>query len=141
MANKKSTTKTDTAANTPATEGNQPATTEAPAAAAAAAPAKEPVVKVQQNGVTRPKDGSTTGRVWAIADEISSKSQAPATRKQVIDQVHAEGINTSTGATQYMANGASSTVSSASSRRAAVRPKPRQLRQRRKPPLRANQLA
>jgi hypothetical protein len=75
--------------------------TEQTAAAPAAEATKEAVVKVQQNGVTRPKDGSTTGRVWAIADEISSKQQRPATRKEVIDQVHAEGINTSTGATQY----------------------------------------
>ena len=59
------------------------------------------VVKVQQNGVTRPKDGTTTGRVWAIADEISSKKGEPADRKTVIEQVVAEGINASTGATQY----------------------------------------
>lgn len=91
--------------NQPATDA---ATTEAPATEAAAATTeaaateqKATVAKVQQNGVTRPKDGSTTGRVWAIADEISSKQQRPATRKEVIDQVHAEGINTSTGATQY----------------------------------------
>lgn len=84
-------------AEAPATEN-----TEVQATAAAEAPAKtETAVKVQQNGITRPKDGSTTGRVWAIADEISSKAQRPATRKEVIDQVHAEGINTSTGATQY----------------------------------------
>lgn len=67
---------------------------------AAAAPAQT-VTKVQQNGVTRPKDGTTTGRVWAIADEISAKTQQPATRKAVIEQVVAEGINASTGATQY----------------------------------------
>lgn len=59
------------------------------------------VVKVQQNGVTRPKDGTTTGRVWAIADEISAKKGEPADRKTVIEQVVAEGINASTGATQY----------------------------------------
>lgn len=73
------------------TEGAEGAT-EAPAAAA---------VKVQQNGVTRPKDGTTTGRVWVIADEISAKKGAPADRKTVIEQVVAEGINASTGATQY----------------------------------------
>lgn len=59
------------------------------------------VVKVQQNGVTRPKDGTTTGRVWAIADEISAKKGEPADRKTVIEQVVAEGLNASTGATQY----------------------------------------
>lgn len=70
--------------------------TEGQATEAAAA-----VVKVQQNGVTRPKDGTTTGRVWAIADEISAKKGEPADRKTVIEQVVAEGINASTGATQY----------------------------------------
>lgn len=69
-------------------------------AAAPEAPAAT-VTKVAQNGVTRPKDGTTTCRVWEIADEISSKLGKPADRKAVIDQVHAEGINTSTGATQY----------------------------------------
>lgn len=59
------------------------------------------VAKIAQNGVTRPKDGTTTGRVWAIADEISKKNSAPADRKTVIEQVVAEGINASTGATQY----------------------------------------
>jgi hypothetical protein len=96
--------KADTAENTEvqATEAQgteQAATTEA--AAPAAKEEKTVVAKIQQNGVTRPKDGSTTGRVWAVADEISSKQQRPATRKEVIDQIHAEGINTSTGATQY----------------------------------------
>lgn len=59
------------------------------------------VVKVAQNGITRPKDGTTTGRVWAISDEISAKKGEPADRKTVIEQVVAEGINASTGATQY----------------------------------------
>jgi hypothetical protein len=75
------------------TEGAE-GTTETPAAPAAA-------VKVTQNGVTRPKDGTTTGRVWAIADEISAKKGEPADRKTVIEQVVAEQINASTGATQY----------------------------------------
>lgn len=59
------------------------------------------VVKVSQNGVTRPKEGTTTGRVWQIADEQSAKKGEPADRKSVIEQVVAEGINASTGATQY----------------------------------------
>lgn len=66
------------------------------------APAKaEAAVKVQQNGVTRPKEGTTTGRVWEISDEISSTKGEPADRKTVIEKVVAEGINASTGATQY----------------------------------------
>jgi hypothetical protein len=63
--------------------------------------AEAPAAKIAQNGVTRPKDGTTTGRVWAISDEISKKNGAPADRKTVIEQVVAEGINASTGATQY----------------------------------------
>lgn len=94
MAKKNSKT-ADTAATAAAAPAEAPATTEA------ASTEQATVAKVQQNGVTRPKDGTTTGRVWAIADEISAKNQRPATRKEVIDQVHAEGINTSTGATQY----------------------------------------
>jgi len=82
----------------------KPKTPAAPAAetAAPAAEAAPAVVKITKNGVTRPKDESKgTGRVWTIADAISAKLGAPADRKSVIDQVHAEGINTSTGATQY----------------------------------------
>lgn len=83
------------------TKAADAATTAAPAAAAPAAEAPAAVVKVAQNGVTRPKDGTTTGRVWAISDEISKKKGEPADRKTVIEQVVAEGINASTGATQY----------------------------------------
>lgn len=75
-----------------------------PVADTAAAPAADTpvaVAKIAQNGITRPKDGTTTGRVWAIADEISAKNKAPADRKTVIEQVVGEGINASTGATQY----------------------------------------
>lgn len=68
---------------------------------AAAAPAAVAVAKIAQNGITQPKDGTTTGRVWGIANEISAKTGAPADRKSVIEQVVAEGINASTGATQY----------------------------------------
>lgn len=78
-----------------------PKTEAAAAPAAAEAPAKTEVVKIAQNGVTRPKDGTTTGRVWSIADEISAKLGSPADRKAVIEQVVAEDINASTGATQY----------------------------------------
>lgn len=75
--------------------------TEAKTQETAAAAEPVAVAKIAQNGVTRPKDGTTTGRVWAIADEISKKNSAPADRKTVIEQVVAEGINASTGATQY----------------------------------------
>jgi hypothetical protein len=62
---------------------------------------KETVVKVAQNGVTRPKDGTTTGQVWEIADKLSADTQKPAVRKAVVDACHERGINTSTASTQY----------------------------------------
>ena len=81
------TNKTSEAGNT--TE--QAPATEAPAA----------VARIQQNGITRPKEGTTTGRVWAIADEISAQTQKPAERGAVVEQGVSEKINASTCATQY----------------------------------------
>lgn len=78
-----------------------PAASTAAAAPAEKTEAKPTVAKIEQNGITRPKDGTTTGRVWAIADEISAAKQRPAERSEVIEQVVAEKINSSTGATQY----------------------------------------
>lgn len=68
------------------------------APAAEAKPAKPP--KDIQNGVTKPA-GSKTGRVWAIADEISRLNKRPATRKEVIEAGEAEGLAKGTLATQY----------------------------------------
>lgn len=65
----------------------------------AAKPAKPASDK--QNGVTRPAKGTKTGRVWDLADELSKKHKTPARRKDVLDAALAEGIPTSTGATQY----------------------------------------
>lgn len=75
-----------------------------PAAPAAAKPAKEPKVKVErivQNDVTRPKDGSVTGKVWDIADAISKKKGEPASRSEVMEQAEKDGINEATVATQF----------------------------------------
>jgi len=63
--------------------------------------AKSPVVKDVQNGITRPKAGTKTGRVWEIADKESAKVGKPAKRKDVLDIFVAEGGNVATGATQY----------------------------------------
>ncbi len=52
------------------------------------------------NGVTRPKDGTKTGRVWAIADDLSTKA-GPASRKDVLQAGEAERLNPATIATQY----------------------------------------
>lgn len=73
----------------------------------AAAPAEQKVEKApkiqmpHQNGVTRPKDGTATGRVWAIADELSNALGKPVPRKAVMEKGQAEGINPATIATQY----------------------------------------
>ena len=73
------------------TEKATPATPEAPAK-----------VKDEKHGITRPADMSKgVGRVWAIADAISSKLGSPAPRADVMAQAKAEGMNESTVATQY----------------------------------------
>lgn len=62
---------------------------------------KEKIAKIEQNGVSRPKAGTATERVWAIADAKSQAAGKPATRKEVLDAALAEGLNVSTAATQY----------------------------------------
>lgn len=64
-------------------------------------PKAEKPAKVQQNGVTRPKAGTKTARVWDIADEISAAQGSPARRKSVIEKALAEDMNAATAATQY----------------------------------------
>jgi len=60
---------------------------------------KEP--KIEQNGVTRPKAGTKTARVWEITDTLSAQGGAPAARKDVLEAAGKEGINQATAATQY----------------------------------------
>ncbi len=83
--------------------GGNVATAGTPAAPAApAAPAKPPKPpKVEQNGVTSPGVGTTTARIWEIADSISASIKAPAPRADVMKQAAAESINAATAATQY----------------------------------------
>lgn len=73
------------------------------AAREAAKAAKEAakIVRAVANGVTRPADGTSTARIWQIADEISAKAKAPASRADVLKVAEAEGLNTATCATQY----------------------------------------
>ena len=52
------------------------------------------------NGVTRPKDGTKTGRVWAIADKQAGET-GKARRKDVLTQCEEEGLHAATAATQY----------------------------------------
>jgi hypothetical protein len=62
---------------------------------------KEPKVKDIQNGVTRPGAGTTTARIWEIADMVSAQSGAPAKRGEVLKIAEAEGLNLTTAATQF----------------------------------------
>lgn len=63
---------------------------------------KAPRPKLEQkNGVSRPKTGTKTGRVWEIADTLSAAAGKPAARKDVIEKGLAESINQATIATQY----------------------------------------
>ena len=73
------------------------------AAEAAEAPAEKApkVEKITQHGVTRPKDGTATGNVWKIADEISAAEGGPAPRVSVLEAAAEAGINPSTATTQY----------------------------------------
>lgn len=57
--------------------------------------------KDTQNGVTRPKAGTKTGRIWEIADSLSAQEGAPVARKKVLEAAMAEDINAATAATQY----------------------------------------
>lgn len=59
-----------------------------------------PTEKDQQNGVTRPRPNTITGRVWEIADEISNANAAPAERGAVMAQGLEEGIHRATISTQ-----------------------------------------
>ena len=53
-------------------------------------------------GVNRPKPGSTTGKVWNIADTIAATiSDDKALRKAVIVECEAQGINKSTASVQF----------------------------------------
>jgi len=58
-------------------------------------------IKDTQNGVTRPKAGTKTCRIWEIADSLSAQEGAPVARKKVLEAAMAEDINAATAATQY----------------------------------------
>lgn len=64
-------------------------------------PKPAPAPKDTKNGITRPKAGTQTGRVWEIADQQSKDLGEPAPRKMVLDKFVEEGGNVATGATQY----------------------------------------
>lgn len=53
------------------------------------------------NDIRKPKDGTETGKVWAIATEISTQKGETAARSEVMDEGLKGGINPATIATQY----------------------------------------
>jgi len=58
------------------------------------------VERVKQNGVTRPAEGTTTGNVWAGADQMSQHLGRPVLAAELVEHL-GEGYNKSTIATQY----------------------------------------
>jgi len=73
----------------PATAANGDASTK---------PARE---KAASSEPTRPKAGTSTGKVWDIADDLTQKLGRKATRPEVVSACEVEGINASTASTQY----------------------------------------
>lgn len=69
-------------------------------AAAAGAP-KEKVTMPSQNGVTRPKDGTKTAGVWAIADRLSKAKGGPVAISELAPECSTQGLNDATVRTQY----------------------------------------
>lgn len=59
------------------------------------------VEKDSQHGITRPKEGTKTGQVWAIADTLSAKLGAPIGRAEVLADAEKAKLNPATAATQY----------------------------------------
>ena len=49
----------------------------------------------------RPKEGTKTGRVWEIADEITHEKCRPAKRREVMERFTAEKGSANTASTQY----------------------------------------
>ena len=52
-------------------------------------------------GVTHPKEGTTTHKVWSLAHKLSNQFGTYATKKQVLEAAKEEGLNPATVATQY----------------------------------------
>lgn len=65
-------------------------------------PSKVTAAKVEATPAGVPKSGTTTGRVWEIADTMRSQSRGDyPDRKEVLAKCEHEGINPSTASTQY----------------------------------------
>lgn len=62
---------------------------------------KEKVVMPSQHGITRPKPGTKTAEVWAIADRLSSVKMAAVAISELSPECAAAGLNDATTRTQY----------------------------------------
>lgn len=66
-----------------------------------AKPEKANVSKDTKNGVTRPKAGTATGKVWEHSDRITASAKRTAARAEVMEAAKKDGVNDATIATQY----------------------------------------
>lgn len=88
----------DTAVNTESGAApDAPQTETAPEAPAPAPKVKQP----NQNGVTMPKAGTQTRRIWDVSDELTKSTGKTAARGAVMEICEKEGLNKATIATQY----------------------------------------
>jgi len=74
---------------------------EAEKAAKMAAKESAKVEKVEQNGISRPKADSETGKVWLVCDNLSASLQRVPSREEVLTASAEVGVNPATTATQY----------------------------------------
>lgn len=80
---------------------NDSAKTETAAAEKPAKETKPKVVREQQNGQTKPGEGTKTRALWDIIDQISADAGEPATRKAVLERAEKEGFNPAMSASLY----------------------------------------
>lgn len=92
----------DTAVNTKSGAAPDVPQTETAQGKAPEKPAPTPKVKQpNQNGVTMPKAGTQTRRIWDVSDELTSSTGKTAVRGAVMEICEKEGLNKATIATQY----------------------------------------
>lgn len=62
---------------------------------------KATIVKIQQNGITRPKAGTVVGGIWDFCDAKSAELGRPVKRGEAMEPLAKDGLNEATIATQY----------------------------------------
>ena len=55
----------------------------------------------EENGVRQPREGTVTGKVWKICDQVTGRKKRPATRAEVLEKTAEAEINDATAKTQY----------------------------------------